>query len=55
MMSTMEIRSRPIGKPRSLFAGFARFASFIGEVLDVFAEAQRQACEAERRYHFTSS
>ncbi len=54
-MSTLEIHAPHVSKSRRLFGGFARVTKLLAEVLDVFAEAQRMAHEAERRYHFTSS
>ena len=54
-MSTLAIRDPRPSKLQSLFGGFARAASLVGEVLDVLNEAQRQAYEAERRYPFMSA
>ncbi len=53
-MSSYELRVAQPPKAPSLFGGLARVASLLRDVLDVFSEAQRQACEAERRYPFTS-
>jgi hypothetical protein len=53
-MSTLEMRASHLPKTQPLFGGFARVASLLRDVLDVFVEAQRQAHEAERRYPFTS-
>jgi len=47
-MSTLAMLSPHTTKsPLRLFAGFA---STVLTVLDVFAEAQRMACDAQRRY-----
>jgi hypothetical protein len=54
-MSTLEIHAPRTSKLRRRFGNFARLTGLLAEVLDVFAEAQRMAHEAERRYHFTSS
>lgn len=54
-MSTLEIHAPHISKPRRRFGGFKRFKNFLVVMLDVFAEAQRMAHEAERRHRFTSS
>jgi hypothetical protein len=54
-MSTLEMQVSRRPKAQSLFGGFARAASILRDVLDVFAEAQRQAHEVERRYPFMSS
>jgi hypothetical protein len=53
-MSTYEMRVTQPPKAPALFGGVARVASLLRDVLDAFSEAQRQACEAERRYPFTS-
>jgi hypothetical protein len=53
-MSTLEIRSPRAAKTRPAFGGFTRLATTFLIVLDAFAEAQRQAHEAERRYPFTA-
>ncbi len=53
-MSTLEIRSAHAAKIRPTFGGFSRLATTFLIVLDTFAEAQRQAHEAERRYPFTA-
>jgi hypothetical protein len=50
-MSTMEIRTTAL-PPRLPSSVFARIASFIGDVLDVFAEAKAQANAAHERYPF---
>lgn len=53
-MSTAEIRSPHAPKPWPAFGGFARLATTVLTVIDVFAEAQRLAHEAQRRYPFTA-
>ena len=50
-MSTMEIRTATM-PPRLPSSVFARFASFVATVLDVFAEAKAQANAAHQRYPF---
>ena len=50
-MSTLEIRAPRAGKPL-LGAGFARVFSAVVVVVEVFAEAQRLAHQAQRRYPF---
>ena len=43
----------PVHVPQVLpFKGFARVASVIATVFEVFAEAQQQAIAAHRRYPF---
>lgn len=54
-MSTLEMRVSHRSTAQSLFGGFARAASILRDVLEVFAEAQCQAYAAERRYPFMSS
>jgi hypothetical protein len=54
-MSTSAMRASHLPKAQSLFAGFARAVSVLHDMLDVFAEARKQAYEAERRYPFMSS
>jgi hypothetical protein len=53
-MSTLEIRNPLAARPSRRFSGFLRMVAVLSEVLDVFAEAQRQAHEAQGRYPFTS-
>lgn len=50
-MSTLEIRA-PRAAKALLPAGFARFFSAVLAVVEVFAEAQRLAHQAQRRYPF---
>lgn len=50
-MLAMEVHSTTM-PPRLLSSVFARFVSFIGAVLDVFAEAKAQANAAHARYPF---
>jgi hypothetical protein len=54
MMSTLEIRSPHTLKARPTFGAISRLAATFMIVLDVFAEAKRQAHEAQRRYPFTA-
>jgi hypothetical protein len=51
-MSTLEIRTATMPKPRRAFAGFARIVSIIATVLDVFTEARDQAKAAHQRFPF---
>jgi hypothetical protein len=51
-MSTLEIRAAHAPKAWLLRRGFARAASVVLTVIEVFSEAQRQAHEAQRRYPF---
>ncbi len=53
-MSTLEIRASQPPRSRSSFGGLHRFVSVLAAVIDVFAEAQRQAHEAQKRYPFTA-
>jgi hypothetical protein len=50
-MSTLEIRAPRAAKTFSP-AGFARFFSVVLMVMEVLAEAQRLAHQAQRRYPF---
>ena len=50
-MSTLEIRAPRAAKTLRP-AGFARFLSVLVVVVEVFAEAQRLAHQAQRRYPF---
>jgi hypothetical protein len=52
-MSMLEIRAPHAPKAWLPRGGFARVASIVLTVIDVFNEAQKQAHEAERRYPFT--
>jgi hypothetical protein len=55
-MTTLPIRAPQMPQTTAFniqpLAVFARIASFLGAVIDVFAEAQRQAAEARARYPF---
>jgi hypothetical protein len=53
-MSTLEIRASHAPKTWPGFGGFSRFVGALLTVIDVFAEAQRQAHEAQRRFPFTA-
>jgi hypothetical protein len=48
-MSTLPLRALHEPQP---FAGFGRIISALATVIDVFAEAQRQAIAAHKRYPF---
>ncbi len=50
-MSTLPICASHLA-PSWSFPSIARFVALIATVLDVFAEAQRQPAEAQRRYPF---
>jgi hypothetical protein len=51
-MSTLQVAAAPAPKLRPIFGGFTRLASAVGTVIHVFAEAQRQAEQAQRRSAF---
>jgi len=51
-MSTLVVRAPHAPKLWLPLRGFARVASVLLMVLDVFTEAQRQAYEAKQRYPF---
>lgn len=53
-MSTLEIRAPHAPKAWLQRGAFARVASVLLTVIDVFSEAQKQAHEAQRRYSFTA-
>lgn len=53
-MSTLEIRAPHAPKERSGFGAITRVVSTVLTVIDVFAEAQKQVHEAQRRYPFTA-
>jgi hypothetical protein len=50
-MSTLPIRAPQLA-PSWSFPSFGRFIAILTIVLEVFAEAQQQAAEAQRRYSF---
>ncbi len=50
-MSTLLLRAPHVSQMRR---GFARVGAAIATVLDVFAEAQQQAVDAQKRYPFAS-
>jgi len=52
-MSTLAIRTPHATKLSPPLRVFANLASVVLTVLDVFAEAQRMACDAKRRYPFS--
>ncbi len=53
-MSTLVIRAPHAPKVLLPLSGFfARIAAVVLAVIDVFAEAQREAHDAQRRYPFT--
>lgn len=56
MPTTLAIKAPRLSKgaaPSGSVRGFSRVAAVLLTVIDVFAEAQRQAADAERRYPFT--
>jgi len=48
-MSTLPIRASHLA-PSWSFPSFTRFVALVATVFEVFAEAQQQAAEAQRRY-----
>jgi hypothetical protein len=55
MMSTLAIRAPHAPKALLQLSGFfGRIGTVVLAVIDVFAEAQRQAHDAQQRYPFTA-
>ena len=52
-MATLALRAPRTAKRWTLRGGFARIATVVAVVIDVFADAQRRAHEAQQRYPFT--